>query len=207
MVSYGINNSLMMIKVIEESLVGRKQLAKNPTLRKSEKVSMKRNIDSIRNHNDVLLDSALKLAKLDEIFHDNLKPILKLINKSSLSHSFYNLLQYFALYLSISGLDHMIPYLAIAPNPYLQPTLSAKYTLVIDIIEVFCYGSKRSRNYVFRPYCQHFLQEMSQYFEIVSFCSAFPTQIDKIIEIMDPNCYIQHRLYKHHTIQVPILKN
>ena len=43
---------------------------------------------------------------------------------------------------------------------------------------------------------------MSQYYEIVSFCSAFPNQIDKIIDMVDPKGYIQHRLYKHHTVQV-----
>lgn len=99
----------------------------------------------------------------------------------------------------------MVPFLAVAPNPYLAPALrNGKYTLVIDCIEVFCNGTKKSKTNTFRPYAQHFLNEMSQYYEIVSFCAAFPTQVDKVIDLLDPKRHIQHRLYKHHAILVTI---
>ena len=45
---------------------------------------------------------------------------------------------------------------------------------------------------------------MSQYYEIVAFTSAFPANIDKVIDMLDPKGYIQHRLYKHHAVNVPI---
>lgn len=43
---------------------------------------------------------------------------------------------------------------------------------------------------------------MSQYYEIVSFTCAYPNQIDKIIDILDPHQYIKHRLYRHHALTV-----
>jgi TFIIF-interacting CTD phosphatase-like protein len=43
---------------------------------------------------------------------------------------------------------------------------------------------------------------MSQYYEIVSFTCAYPNQIDKIIDILDPHKYIKHRLYRHHALTV-----
>lgn len=52
----------------------------------------------------------------------------------------------------------MIPFLAVAPNPYLAPVMSnGKYTLVIDVVEIFCFGTKKSKTNIFRPYAQHFL--------------------------------------------------
>lgn len=43
---------------------------------------------------------------------------------------------------------------------------------------------------------------MSQYYEIISFCPGFPNQVDKVIDVLDPKQLIEHRLYKHHTINV-----
>ena len=43
---------------------------------------------------------------------------------------------------------------------------------------------------------------MSQYYEIVAFCPAFPNQVDKVIDMLDPKGYIRYRLYKHHAINV-----
>ena len=59
---------------------------------------------------------------------------------------------------------------------------------------------------MFRPYTDHFLAEMAQYYEIVSFSCGFPNQIDKVIDILDQHKYIKHRLYRHHAIMViPVL--
>lgn len=51
---------------------------------KSDKLSMKRNLDSLRNNNDVLIDSIYKLSKYEDVFYENLKQTIKLINKTSL---------------------------------------------------------------------------------------------------------------------------
>lgn len=184
-VAYSLNNSLILLKVLEESQIGdntkkshvilhKKQQTLessniNSVMQKSDRLLMKRNLDTLRNNNDVLLDSIHKLSKCDEVFYDNLKQIVKLINKSSLEQTFYNLLEYFSFYLNVSELEHMIPFLAVAPNPYLSAGIassrnSMKYTLVVDVLELFCLGTKKSKTSVFRPYSQHFLHEMSQYY-------------------------------------------
>lgn len=127
---------------------------------KSDRLVMKRNLDTLRNNNDVILDSIHKLSKSDEVFSENLKQIVKVINKASLEQTFYNVLEYFSFYLNLSDLGHMIPFLAVAPNPYLPPTVgngNMKYTLVVDILEIFCLGTKKAKSNVFRPYSQHFL--------------------------------------------------
>jgi import inner membrane translocase subunit TIM50 len=72
---------------------------------------------------------------------------------------------------------------------------------VIDFVSVFCNGTKKSKTFIFRPYSQHFLQEMSRYFDIVVISDALPHQIDKIIDILDTKGVIQHRLYKYHMVE------
>jgi TFIIF-interacting CTD phosphatase-like protein len=98
-----------------------------------------------------------------------------------------------------------LPFLAVAPNPYLRETLDKRPTLVIDIVEIFCHGTRKSKSHVFRPHTEHFLHEMSQYYEVVSFTCAYPNQIDKVIDILDPKKHIKQRLYRHHTIWVLIV--
>ena len=159
-IAYSINNSLILIKVLEKTQITESSdnvkkstvilhkrkgtIEENSNLnsvqQKSDRLAMKRNLDTLRNNNDVLLDAIHKLSKSDEVFYDNLKQIVKVINKASLEQTFYNLLEYFAFYLNVSELETMIPFLAVAPNPYLSPTVgnnsrsSLKYTLVVDIL-------------------------------------------------------------------------
>lgn len=116
--SYTSNNHLLLIQVLEHSQ--KKEPQKNIVLAKSQRLLMSKNFDGLRNNNDVLLDCILKLSKLDEAFHDNFKQIVKTVGKESLQQVFYNVLQYFAFFLCISELHHTIPFLAVAPNPYLQ---------------------------------------------------------------------------------------
>ena len=56
----------------------------NSVQQKSDRLAMKRNLDTLRNNNDVLLDAIHKLSKSDEVFYENLKQIVKVINKASL---------------------------------------------------------------------------------------------------------------------------
>lgn len=107
----------------------------NQVIQKSDRLAMKRNLDTLRNNNNVLLDTIQKLSKSEETFYENLSHIVKVISKCSLEQTFYNLLEYFSFYLCVSELDSMIPFLAVAPNPYLAPIMNnGKYTLVIDIV-------------------------------------------------------------------------
>lgn len=118
---------------------------------------LKKSIDTIRNNNDVLIDSIFKLSKYDNLFYENLKQIVKALHNSSLPQTFYNVLEYFAFFLCVSDLHQMLPFLAVTPDPYLPPCLTRRYTLVIDIVEVLCQGTKKAKFHTFRPYAEHFL--------------------------------------------------
>lgn len=47
-----------------------------------------------------------------------------------------------------------------------------------------------------RPYCNKFLQELSQYYEIVIFTAAMQDYADWIVDGIDNKKYISHRLYR-----------
>ena len=77
-------------------------------------------------------------------------------------------------------MDTLLPFLSVAPNPYLPnlPPLLTKYLLVVDPVQFFCLGinnystknhKKQNRlpqNHYqsFRPFREHFLSEMQQYY-------------------------------------------
>jgi len=50
-----------------------------------------------------------------------------------------------------------------------------------------------------RPGTEQFLKEMSKYYEIVIFTAATQDYADWVIDKIDPNHYISHRLYRQHT--------
>ena len=164
-----VDNSLILVKVLEDTQIGQ-TLKKstllssrhhspnhNSILQKSDRFVMKRNLETLRHNNVIILDSLQKFSTADEVFYENLTHIVKVISRASLEQTFYSLLEYFAFYLCVSELDHMAPFLAVAPNPYLSPAApDHKYTLVLDFSEVFCLANQR-KSRSFRPYSQHFL--------------------------------------------------
>ena len=121
-------------------------------IKKSDRLVLKRNFDTIRNNSDVLIDTIYKLSKYDDVFYENLKQMIKAMHKSSLAQTFYNVLEYFAFFLCVSDLHQMLPFLAVTPDPYLAPCLTHRYTLVIDVVELFCQGTKKAKFHTFRPY-------------------------------------------------------
>ncbi len=60
-----------------------------------------------------------KLA-FDEDFGESFKNVSRLVQKHTIQESFYTLLEYFAFYLSLVKRQRSIPFLAVAPNPYLD---------------------------------------------------------------------------------------
>jgi CTD small phosphatase-like protein 2 len=50
--------------------------------------------------------------------------------------------------------------------------------------------------YLIRPGALQFLSEMNKYFEIVLFTAATPDYADWIIQGIDPDICITHRLYR-----------
>lgn len=79
-------------------------------------------LETLKDNNEIILDTIFKLSKEDEIFFDNLKKFIKNSNKFTLEQNFYFVLEYFALFLNLCDLDQKIPFLAVAPNPYLPVT-------------------------------------------------------------------------------------
>lgn len=52
--------------------------------------------------------------------------------------------------------------------------------------------------YMVRPYCNKFLSELSQHFEIVIFTAAMQDYADWIVDGIDHKKHISHRLYRQH---------
>ena len=115
----------------------------------------------LKDNNEILSDTINKLARQDELFFDSLKKFIRNSHKFTLQQNFYYVLEYFALFLNLCELDHRIPFLAVAPNPYLPPPTSERYTLVFDMLQIMCYPKKTD---CFRPYSQYFIEEMAQYY-------------------------------------------
>ena len=89
------------------------------------------------------------------------------------------------------------------PSPFL-PSLKniIKYTLVLDLDEtlVHYFYTPSGGTFLIRPFCYHFLYEMSKLFEIVIFTAAMKDYADSILDVLDPEKkYIKFRLYRSHT--------
>jgi len=54
--------------------------------------------------------------------------------------------------------------------------------------------------FLVRPYCLEFLKELSIYYEIVIFTAGVREYADWVLNIIDKNGYIKHRLYRQHTV-------
>ena len=79
---------------------------------------------------------------------------------------------------------------------------SSTYTLVLDLDEtlVHFFYTPSGGTFLIRPFCLHFLEEMSKIFEIIIFTAALKDYADSILDILDPNkLLINYRLYRHHT--------
>ena len=62
LVSYAINNTLLILRILENSDLT-KEAAKNPIMAKSDRLVIKKNYDTVRNNNDIILDSIFKISK------------------------------------------------------------------------------------------------------------------------------------------------
>ena len=92
-------------------------------------------------------------------------------------------------------------------NPYgkpeapFLPMTSKKYTLVLDLDETLVHYEDNGvlGQFYLRPYAQEFLDEMAKYYEVVIFTAALQDYADWIIDRLDSNRSITHRLYRQHT--------
>ncbi len=53
-----------------------------------------------------------------------------------------------------------------------------------------------------RPYSLELLKQLSKYYEIVVFTAAEQEYADEVLDALDPNKYIKHRLYRQHLTQL-----
>ncbi|XP_048470180.1 CTD small phosphatase-like protein 2 isoform X2 [Rhincodon typus] len=67
-----------------------------------------------------------------------------------------------------------------------------------------CFQDKSYQVYVkLRPYCREFLENLSQFYEIILFTTATKDYVDKLLDILDPRRrLIRHRLYRKHCVCV-----
>jgi hypothetical protein len=98
---------------------------------------MNKGFETLRDNNDIIIEMMYRLSKSDELFFENLKKFIKNSHKFTVEQSFYFILEYFALFMNLCEIDHKIPFLSVAPNPYLPPSLAPeKYTLVVDLLQI-----------------------------------------------------------------------
>ena len=85
------------------------------------------------------------------------------------------------------------PYLPKAKDP-------DGYTLVLDLDEtlVHYYETAGEGKFRIRPGCDKFLREMSQLYEVVIFTAAMQDYADWVLDSIDKNKYITHRMYREH---------
>ena len=84
-----------------------------------------------------------------------------------------------------------------------------EYTLVLDLDETLIHFTDKKRQgnaadhsptyFNIRPACQRFLREMSQCFEVVIFTAGTQEYADWILDQIDLQGWISHRLYRQHT--------
>lgn len=82
LIVYATNNTLLILKILEGG--DNSADSKNPVIAKSDRLVVKRNFDTVRNNNDIILDSIFKISKQEEAFFDPFKEILKSIGKNSI---------------------------------------------------------------------------------------------------------------------------
>jgi TFIIF-interacting CTD phosphatase-like protein len=81
----------------------------------------------------------------------------------------------------------------------------SQYCLVLDLDETLIHYVDNGPDSYFlvRPFCIEFLKELSQYYEIVVFTAGVQEYADWVIDQIDQDMRIKHRLYREHTIISP----
>jgi TFIIF-interacting CTD phosphatase-like protein len=102
--------------------------------------------------------------------------------------------------LGILGIKHAQTTIS---EPFLpeKEASDSRYTLVLDLDETLIHYVENGEDSYFlvRPYCKEFLHELSKYYELVIFTAGVKEYADWVIDQIDPEGKIKHRLYREHT--------
>ncbi len=88
--------------------------------------------------------------------------------------------------------------------PYLPKLEESKaastYTLILDLDETLVHYSEcgNEGKFLVRPGTEEFLKEMARFYEIVIFTAATQDYADWVVDKIDPQHLIAHRLYRQH---------
>ena len=87
--------------------------------------------------------------------------------------------------------------------PFLPPLKDKMYTLILDLDETLVHyiEDETTGQYTPRPGLQDFLSQLSQYYELTVFTAAMQEYADWVLDEIDTEHCITHRLYRQHTIQ------
>ena len=80
---------------------------------------------------------------------------------------------------------------------------NCEYTLVLDLDETLVHYfmvKPTEGTYAVRPGCEKFLTEMGKMYEIVIFTAAMSDYADWVINDLDEEGCIKHRLYRQHLV-------
>jgi CTD small phosphatase-like protein 2 len=75
------------------------------------------------------------------------------------------------------------------------------YTLVLDLDETLIHYEERGDKgeFLIRPYAQEFIDELAKFYEITVFTASVKEYADWILDRLDTNGSVTHRLYREHT--------
>jgi len=188
--------------------------------------AFKKDIDyskTFKRNNGAILTIILSLAKdrASPIYNERLKMLIISVKSYSLMKSCEKLFEFFAQVLKNKGVlmvseienTQRRPSVAkkteIEPNFILQPfnfvsllPQKAKdnpYTLVLDLDETLVHYEETESGrgqFFLRPYSQQFIADLDPYYEIVIFTAAMKNYADWIIDRLDSQKLISHRLYR-----------
>lgn len=138
---------------------------------------------------------------MEKSFYDVFKKLIRTNKTMDAKNQFLTYREFIAYFLCETDRHQLAPFLSTAPAPFLPPQEFQKYTLVIDVFECLMTRSRKSVQ-TFRPFAEYFLDEMSQYYELVSFSDLMPNEANRLISLLDRKKHIKHRLFKHHMNKV-----
>ena len=165
------------------------------------------------NTNFIINNINLILSNIKSKNNDYIKTLYKSINNISFRDIFH---YYFTYILYITNFQSSILGQTITGNnllirnnniiPYIKTKNIKKYSLVLDLEETLLHfnkdGNNNNEGYVdIRPGTLKFLDDLSEYYELIVFNEGEKKFTDLLIDSLEQNkIYFEHRFYREHTI-------